>query len=264
MTHTECMTADIPLIAISPRLLHQVPSELGFRGKKLQFLEQSVSHWLSSEGAIVAMVPTIERGGELRRADLDVDGIAARFDGLFLQGGADLDPRLYGEDPRPCTVGVDSSRDRFELDLLRAFDRAGKPILGICRGMQLINIAFAGTLHQDLVSDGVTSDSHFIPESYDDHSHAITIRDGGRFASWYGAGQRFRVNSIHHQAAKVVAPGFLVEAQADDGVVEAISCIDPARFIVGVQWHPEFHDGRDPQLMERAPLMQSFLAACSR
>lgn len=119
------MSARVPLIAISPRLLHQVPSELGFRGKKLQFLEQSVSHWLSHAGAIVAMVPTIERGGALRRVDLDVDGIAERFDGLFLQGGADLDPRLYGEEPRPCTIGVDPVRDRFELDLLRAFDRAG-------------------------------------------------------------------------------------------------------------------------------------------
>lgn len=258
------MSASVPLIAISPRLLHQVPSELGFRGKKLQFLEQSVSHWLSHAGAIVAMVPTIERGGELRRADLDVDGIAERFDGLFLQGGADLDPRLYGEDPRPCTIGVDPVRDRFELDLLRAFDRAGKPVLGICRGMQLINIAFGGSLHQDLLLDGVTTESHVISERYDEHGHALTIRDGGRFADWYGAGSRFCINSIHHQAAKVVAPGFVVEAQADDGVVEAISCMDRARFVVGVQWHPEFHDGRDPQLMDRGPLMQSFLAACSR
>lgn len=258
------MSDRVPLIAISPRLLHQVPSELGFRGKKLQFLEQSVSHWLSHAGAIVAMVPTIERGGELRRADLDVDGIAERFDGLFLQGGADLDPRLYGEEPRPCTIGVDPVRDRFELDLLRAFDRAGKPVLGICRGMQLINIAFGGSLHQDLLLDGVTTESHVISERYDEHGHAMTIRDGGRFADWYGAGSRFRINSIHHQAAKVVAPGFVVEAQADDGVIEAISCMDRSRFVVGVQWHPEFHDGRDLQLMDRAPLMQSFLAACSR
>jgi gamma-glutamyl-gamma-aminobutyrate hydrolase PuuD len=258
------MSARVPLIAISPRLLHQVPSELGFRGKKLQFLEQSVSHWLSHAGAIVAMVPTIERGGALRRADLDVDGIAERFDGLFLQGGADLDPRLYGEEPRPCTIGVDPVRDRFELDLLRAFDRAGKPVLGICRGMQLINIAFGGNLHQDLVLDGVTAESHVINERYDEHGHAITIRAGGRFADWYGEGSRFRINSIHHQAAKVVAPGFVVEAQADDGVVEAIACMDPARFVVGVQWHPEFHDGRDPQLMDRGPLMDAFLAACSR
>ena len=208
------MISPVPLIAISPRLLHQVPSELGFRGKKLQFLEQSVSHWLSNEGAIVAMVPTIERGGELKRSDLDVDGIAARFDGLFLQGGADLDPRLYGEEPRPCTVGVDAVRDRFELDLLRAFDRAGKPVLGICRGMQLINVAFGGSLHQDLVLDGVTTDSHYLPDRYDEHGHAVTMRDGGRFADWYGAGARFRINSIHHQAVKVVAPGFIVEAQA--------------------------------------------------
>ena len=197
------MISPVPLIAISPRLLHQVPSELGFRGKKLQFLEQSVSHWLSNEGAIVAMVPTIERGGELKRSDLDVDGIAARFDGLFLQGGADLDPRLYGEEPRPCTVGVDAVRDRFELDLLRAFDRAGKPVLGICRGMQLINVAFGGSLHQDLVLDGVTTDSHYLPDRYDEHGHAVTMRDGGRFADWYGAGARFRINSIHHQAVKV-------------------------------------------------------------
>ena len=258
------MSAQPPLIAVSPRLLHQVPSELGFRGKKLQFLEQSVSHWLSNAGAIVAMVPTIERGGELKRSELDVDGIAGRFDGLFLQGGADLDPRLYGEAPRPCTVGVDAVRDRFELDLLRAFDRAGKPILGICRGMQLINVAFGGTLHQDLLLDGVTTQTHVISERYDDYGHGVSVHAGGRFADWYGAGARFKINSIHHQAVKVVAADFRVEIQAEDGVIEAIAATDPARFVVGVQWHPEFHDGRDPELMDRSALMQSFLAACSR
>lgn len=258
------MSAQVPLIAISPRLLHQVPSELGFRGKKLQFLEQSIAHWLASEGAIVAMVPTIQRGGELLRGEFDVDSIAARFDGLLLQGGADLDPSLYGEPQRDCTRGIDVLRDRFELDLLRAFDRARKPILGICRGMQLINVAFGGSLHQDLMQDGVTAHSHVISESYDDHGHAVTICAGGRFADWYGAGRRFTINSIHHQAAKVVAADFTVEAQADDGVIEAISATDRNRFVVGVQWHPEFHDGRDPALMDRAALMQSFLAAASR
>ncbi len=257
------MSAQVPLIAVSPRLLHQVPKELGFRGKKLQFLEQSVAHWLASAGAIVAMVPTVQRGGELLRDEVDVDSIAARFDGLVLQGGADLDPGLYGEPQRECTLGIDVVRDRFELDLLRAFERAGKPMLGICRGMQLINVAFGGSLHQDLVGDGVTTQTHAISEQYDEHAHAITIRMGGRFADWYGAGERYRINSIHHQAAKVVAPGFVVEAQADDGVVEAISSMDRTRFIVGVQWHPEFHDGRDAALMDRAPLMQAFLAACA-
>ncbi len=160
--------------------------------------------------------------------------------------------------------GVDPVRDRFELDLLRAFDRAMKPVLGICRGMQLINVAFGGTLYQDLQDDGATRESHVIGERYDEHGHAMTICDGGRFADWYGAGKRFRINSIHHQAAKQVAPGFMVEARADDGVIEAISCADHSRFIVGVQWHPEFHDGRDPELMDRRPLMQSFLEACSR
>ena len=112
-------------IGISPRFLHEVPPELGFKGKTLQYLEQSVAHWVMSLGAMVVMVPTVERESQIRRAQLDLPDYAMALDGLILQGGADLDPRGYGEEPTHTRGAVDRVRDRFELDLLRAFNAAG-------------------------------------------------------------------------------------------------------------------------------------------
>jgi len=252
------------LIGLSPRLLRDVPPELGFRGKTLQYLEQSVAHWVMALGALVVMVPTVDRESLIRRAHIDIADYVATLDGLILQGGADIDPRVYGEVASHTVGPVDVTRDRFELDLLRAFISAGKPVFGICRGMQLINVACGGSLHQDLLADGATANWHVHADAYDKHVHPLAIAAGSWLSVRYGGATVALVNSIHHQGVERLGNGLRVEASADDGVVEAIvsAGIDSGEgFLLGVQWHPEFHDGTDPRLLPADPLMQAFLKA---
>jgi len=250
------------VIGLSPRLLREVPSELGFRGKTLQYLEQSMAHWVMSLGALVVMVPTVERESLIRRAHIDIADYVSALDGLILQGGADIDPRSYGETASNTVGPIDVVRDRFELDLLRAFVAAGKPVFGVCRGMQLINVACGGNLHQDLCIDGATSNSHAHSDAYDRHVHPLAIVPGSWFSRRYDGAVTGLVNSIHHQGVERLGSGLSVEAQADDGVIEAIRGTGEG-FLLGVQWHPEFHDGSDPRLLPADPLMQAFLDAAA-
>jgi len=251
------------MIGVSPRILREVPAELGFRGKTLQYLEQSVAHWVMGLGAIVVMVPTVERDSLIRPSHVDIPDIVAALDGLILQGGADLDPSTYGEQPVHVVGPIDGLRDRFELELVRGFADAGKPVFGICRGMQLINIALGGSLHQDLCADGVTPNRHAHADAYDEHVHGLRIDPESWLGSIYPGIDVARVNSIHHQGVKRLGVGLVAEAWADDGVVEAIRR-DGDGLVLGVQWHPEFHDGRDPTLLAADPLMRAFLDAAAR
>jgi len=160
-------------------------------------------------------------------------------EGLVLTGGSDVDPRFYGEEPEPGLGETVVERDEFELALTREALRRGLPILGICRGMQLLNVAMTGALHQDLAGggDGVAHGTGGPRAAY--HEIRITHPDLERVT-----GPRLRVNSLHHQAVSRVAPGLAVAGRAEDGVVEAVmgeSCP-----VLGVQWHPEQLDGGDP------------------
>jgi gamma-glutamyl-gamma-aminobutyrate hydrolase PuuD len=171
---------------------------------------------------------------------------------------------MYGE-PRRATRGpLDPARDRFERDLILAFAAAGKPVLGICRGMQLINVAFGGSLYQDLVEDGATGFQHVDDGAYDRHLHRLRIESGSVLASLYGGLPEATVNSIHHQGVRRLAEGFVVEARAPDGVVEAIRSTRHD-FMLGTQWHPEFHAPDDPEdLLPTAPLLHALVHAAQR
>jgi putative glutamine amidotransferase len=164
----------------------------------------------------------------------------SEFAGLVLTGGNDVDASLYGQLRHPETQLPDRDRDDFEIRVLREMVRADRPVLAICRGLQLLNVAFGGTLIQDLPDSGV---AHRSPPSPLDEAgkhpgvHSIEVGSHGQIAAIYGAGVH-QVNSRHHQAVDRPGEGIVVVARAADGVVEA--CEMPAhRFIVAVQWHPE-------------------------
>jgi putative glutamine amidotransferase len=139
-------------------------------------------------------------------------------------------------------------------------------VLGICRGIQLLNVARGGTLWQDLPSqlDGPTRHRHH--ETYDRNLHEVDLLPGTWIGDLYEVGaepERVTVNSVHHQAVRELGDGLVVEAvSAHDGIVEAVRLDDPDRWVRGVQWHPEFSDPADPGLLDRRPLMGAFLDAC--
>ena len=168
----------------------------------------------------------------------DCDAIIAAVDGLLLTGGGDIDPRSYGRVNDGLSRDMAPNADAAEIALISGASRRRMPTLGICRGMQMLNVALGGTMHQHIT----TPEGAHTPEPADfdaikTHGHEVTIEPGSRLAELYGATRRY-VNSYHHQGVDEVAPGFTVTARADDGVVEGLEH-DGAWDCMGVQWHPE-------------------------
>jgi putative glutamine amidotransferase len=250
-------------IGLSARLFHPEPDATGIKTKTLQVLEQSIAHWVMSRDVLVLMVPSVLQDGMLISSDIRVSDYAEYLDGLVLQGGADVSPMAYGEEPlRPEWAG-DRVRDAYELELLHEFIEAGKPVLGICRGMQLINIAFGGSLYQDISIQRPDASPHETP-AYDRHVHAVSFAADGLFARWFAPGKGGRVVSIHHQGIKTVGRNLVVEAiSSDDQIIEAVRHTGRS-FVAGVQWHPEFHRPWDDDLLDSAPLLDAFLDAAGR
>ncbi len=185
---------------------------------------------VAAAGGIPVIVPITEDKNLLQ----DITG---RLSGLLLTGGDDIDPLLFGEEPHRNLRKIDPQRDFFELELTRIFRDAGKPILGICRGCQIINIAFGGTIFQDIkgqISDITYKHWQEAPLWYPTHS--VYIEADTDLENIYGSG-KFSINSYHHQSIKDVAPGFIVNARAEDGIIEGIEFSQD--FMLGVQWHPE-------------------------
>jgi len=202
-------------------------------------------------------------GGDIRLLESGVAPAAAidGLDGLLLTGGGDVDPMQYGEAPHPTYDPAEPGRDAFEIGLVTAARQRQLPILAICRGIQVLNVACGGTLVQDIPSQVPGALSHRLavpPHQPMDFAHEVWIDKDSLLARLMrerlSDTDTCEVNSRHHQAVRQVAPGFIVSATAPDGVIEAIE--DPrARFCLGVQWHPEnfFRTG------EFRPLFEGFL-----
>lgn len=249
-------------VGLSARLMHMPPLELGFRNKTLQYLEQSIAHWVMSHGAVVFMLPAIGFDAEVSRRQISVRNYVNSLDALMLQGGADVSPTSYGQKPLRPEWSGDIVRDRYEMELLEGFLEQGKPVLGICRGCQLINVAFGGTLLQDIAEMRADAGLHVDADLYDQHQHDIRFEPQSRLAQLYEGREGGRVNSIHHQAVDRLGSDLQIEARStDDGVVEAIRARGTA-FVAGLQWHPEFH-AENPDLLSGVPVLDAFLAAAT-
>jgi putative glutamine amidotransferase len=252
------------LIGVSARIYYPAGPVLDLGGvwtKTLHYLEQSVAHWVMSGGALPVMVPAVDADSIVERSEIELAHYAEALDGLVLQGGNDLAPESYGETPlRPEWAG-DRVRDRYEMELVQAFIDAGKPVFGICRGFQLLNVMHGGTLLQDIATQRPDSLAHRDAPRYERHFHDIELVPGSRLAQLYPGVRRAVVNSIHHQGIKQLAPGFDIEARCpDDGLVEAIRKRGPG-YVAAVQWHPEFHDAGAHGTFDDGALLRDFLAA---
>lgn len=260
------MNSDKPLlIGTSARIYYPGTPGIQVNGvwtKTLHYLEQSVAHWIMRGGAMAVMIPGVDSSSTVIREDLNLDHYAEALDGLVLQGGNDVSPQQYGESPLKPEWAGDPVRDRYERELIDAFIRAGKPVFGVCRGFQLLNVHLGGSLYQDICTQKPEAREHRDGSRYERHLHAVHLQAGTRLGQLYPGVQRAVVNSIHHQGIKALAPGLVVEAvSADDGIIEAFRW-QGASYVAGVQWHPEFHQPEDTSTFDDGPMLQDFFAAC--
>ena len=259
------MNVNAPLlIGLSARIYTAGSAGIDLPGvwtKTLHYLEQSAAQWVLSGGAMAVMVPAVTSDSLLNRSDINVKHYAQALDGLVLQGGNDVAPHHYGEEPLHPDWHGDRVRDLYEMALIRAFVTAGKPVFGICRGLQLLNVTFGGSLYQDIATQIPEALEHRSLSNYEQHFHDVEFVPGTHLDSLYPGLKRGTTNSIHHQGIKQLAEGFVVEARCpEDGLIEAVRRSGPG-FVAGVQWHPEFHRPGDPVTLNDTPILQDFLRA---
>jgi putative glutamine amidotransferase len=204
-------------------------------------MSQRYVQTLTNAGALPWLVPLVDED--------TLRGIYESLDAIFLPGGADIDPMSYGTSPHATCDKTDRERDRVELALAKWAIADGKPVLGVCRGMQLINVAMGGSLYQDLATQFPNGIKHdYFPFGGHGHTrdylaHDVRIADDSRLARLFGA-DTIKVNSMHHQGVRAIAGGLVPTAHAPDGLMEALEGPGPA-YLLAVQWHPEALTERD-------------------
>jgi putative glutamine amidotransferase len=245
--------AAMPLIAVTTSEMRHNPFDVGTPQadppRREMALGMTYLEAIGRAGALAIVVPPMP--GPAIPALLD------RVDGIVLSGGPDIHPDAYGAAPHPQLGPTEPPLDAFELALARAADERDVPVLAICRGAQLFNVARGGTLHQhlpDVVGDGVT---HRQPGAPGEPVHDVTVAAGSRLAAILRR-RHAHVNSFHHQAVDVVGERLEVTARAEDGTVEAFEAVDRS-FVVGVQWHAECLVDRE----EQAALFAALVDACA-
>lgn len=217
-----------PIIGISGSII--IDSSGSFAGYKRSYVNNDYVCSVIKNGGVPFIIPFNEEP-EVTAAQIEM------VDGLLLSGGHDVAPENYGEEPLPKLGDTFPERDTFEYRLLEAAIKAEKPILGICRGIQIINTYFEGSLYQDLSYIGVEVLKHDQVRGPSRLTHSVTLEKNSKLFEIFNE-EKFMVNSFHHQAVKKIGKGLDKVAAAPDGIIEAIEKKDYP-FLVGVQWHPE-------------------------
>ena len=231
MDSTPPLPATVPVVGIT--CCRKVPEQFAFHSVG----EKYITAVTDAAGAVPLLVPALG----LR---LDVDHVLAQLDGLVMTGSpSNVEPHHYAGGPEPENNRTDPDRDATTLPLIRRAVALGVPVFGLCRGIQELNVAFGGTLHQELHGvDGRMdhrSDKSKAPDARYEPRHEVRLAPDGVLARLLGT-DRVTVNSLHGQGIDRVAPGLEVEAVAEDGTIEAVRVAGARRFALGVQWHPEF------------------------
>jgi putative glutamine amidotransferase len=244
-----------PVIGIPTQTLHSID---GIPEALPQSWVMNQRYFLAATivGGIPWMIPLLDDDPDTLRCIYD------RLDGILLPGGVDMHPSTFGEPLLPQCGRVDPARDRVELQLTRWAMEDRKPVLGLCRGLQVLNVALGGTLYQDIHSQkpGAIKHDYFPTAGFErDHlAHEVTLAKGSRLRA---ALERpaIPVNSMHHQGIKELAPRLMASAVAPDGLIEGVESGD-SHFLVGVQWHPEVFEMADPHTRH---LFHEFIAAAT-
>jgi putative glutamine amidotransferase len=240
-----------PVIGIATQTLEAIPGQV----PRAWVMGQTYIRVLTAAGAVPWLIPLLPDDEPTLRA------VFERLDGLFLTGGVDVDPSRYREERQPICGVSDTARDAVELMMVRWAMAEHKPVLGVCRGHQVINVAAGGALYQDVTAQRSQCMKHDYfphtgPYTRDQIVHDVAVTPGSRLDSIVGL-RTLRVNSMHHQGVKVLGSGLTASAHAPDGLIEGLEGSN-GQFLIGVQWHPEELTRTDPA-MER--LFSTFLDA---
>ncbi|MGE0173025.1 MAG: gamma-glutamyl-gamma-aminobutyrate hydrolase family protein [Oligoflexales bacterium] len=243
-------------IGISSCIMHKDAGRPLFKNKVLLYAEQTLVYWVMNKRDLAFVIPRLPDYRSMK------DYVAA-MDGIVLHGGADVSPSSYNEKPLRPEWSGDIERDVFEKALIKAAIDLNKPVLGICRGLQIMNVAMGGSLYQDIATQVEGAHTHRSWDKYEDLHHEVDLT-GDKLKNLYHATHKSMVNSIHHQAIKDLAQDFSIEAQSStDKIIESILYKGKKhqdRFLMGVQWHPEFH-GDNNHLLGDQVLLEYFLDA---
>lgn len=245
------------LIGLSSCMFHPDPERLIFKGKRLLYMEESMFHWVQRNGGASVLIPSVLSAEQMRNT-------VARLDGILFSGGVDIAPESYGEKPMHADWAGNRLRDKYELALFAEAMAQGKPILGICRGHQLLNVALGGTLFQDIQTQNAGAFLHRNWDIYEHNFHQVELEPESTLAGLYAGKASGKINSIHHQSIKVLGKGLAIEARSsDDRIIEAVFLTEGDRYVRGIQWHPEFQDVHDDSLLDPDVIMKDFLQAAA-
>lgn len=242
---------DAPLIGITPDSVSSRARAPGVKREPLIVLQQRYARAIQEAGGVPLILPISSSRMVLRQ-------ISDRLDGILISGGNfDIHPRLYHEESIKALGEIKEERTRFELGLISLALERDLPLLGVCGGAQAINVALGGSLYQDIATQLPQANEHQQGDLKDRRGHRIKIHEGTKLKKIVGR-QNLEVNTTHHQAIKKPGKGLIVNATAEDGVIEGIESQGHS-FVLGVQWHPEFLTHRD--VLQRK-IFAAFISSC--